>query len=65
MAAGGGEGGFGVRVVDGGRFGFAHLVDVAGAERASTSGRDCQKITVHQGLCASIGATGRTRRRAF
>ncbi len=34
MAAGGGEGGFGVRVVDGGRFGFAHLVDVAGAQRA-------------------------------
>ena len=34
MAAGGGEGGFGVRVVDQGRFGFAHLVDVAGAERA-------------------------------
>ncbi len=34
MAAGGGEGGFGVRVVDGGRFGFAHLVDVSGAERA-------------------------------
>lgn len=34
MAAGGGEGGFGVRVVDDGRFGFAHLVDVAGAERA-------------------------------
>ena len=28
MAAGGGEGGFGVRVVDDGRFGFAHLVDV-------------------------------------
>ena len=34
MAAGGGEGGFGVRVVDGGRFGFAHLVDVSGAQRA-------------------------------
>ena len=34
MAAGGGEGGFGVRVVDDGRFGFAHLVDVSGAERA-------------------------------
>jgi PmbA protein len=34
MAGGGGEGGFGVRVVDGGRFGFAHLVDVSGAERA-------------------------------
>ena len=28
------EGGFGVRVVDGGRFGFAHLVDVSGAARA-------------------------------
>ena len=27
MAAGGGEGGFGVRVVHDGRFGFAHLVD--------------------------------------
>lgn len=34
MAGGGGEGGFGVRVVDNGRFGFAHLVDVSGAERA-------------------------------
>ena len=34
MAAGGGEGGFGVRVVNDGRFGFAHLVDVSGAERA-------------------------------
>ena len=34
MAAGGGEGGFGVRVVDEGRFGFAHLVDVSGAQRA-------------------------------
>jgi PmbA protein len=34
MAGGGGEGGFGVRLVDQGRFGFAHLVDVSGAERA-------------------------------
>ena len=34
MAGGGGEGGFGVRVVHDGRFGFAHLVDVSGAERA-------------------------------
>lgn len=34
MAAGGGEGGFGVRVVDQGRFGFAHLVDISGAQRA-------------------------------
>lgn len=34
LAGGGGEGGFGVRVLEGGRFGFAHLVDVSGAERA-------------------------------
>lgn len=34
MAAGGGEGGFGVRVVQGGRFGFAHMVDVSGAQEA-------------------------------
>lgn len=34
MAGGGGEGGFGIRVVEDGRFGFAHLVDVSGAERA-------------------------------
>ena len=34
MASGGGEGGFGLRLVDQGRFGFAHLVDVSGAERA-------------------------------
>ena len=34
MASGGGEGGYGVRLVDEGRFGFAHLVDVSGAERA-------------------------------
>jgi PmbA protein len=34
MAGGGGEGGFGVRVVQDGKFGFAHLVDVSGAERA-------------------------------
>ena len=33
-AGGGGEGGFGVRVVQDGKFGFAHLVDVSGAERA-------------------------------
>ena len=34
MASGGGEGGFGIRVVDEGRFGFAHLVDVGGSQRA-------------------------------
>lgn len=34
MAAGGGEGGFGVRVVENGRFGFAHMVDVSGADEA-------------------------------
>ena len=34
MVGAGGEGGFGVRVVDDGRFGFARLVDPSGAERA-------------------------------
>ncbi|DAC16841.1 MAG TPA: TldD/PmbA family protein [Candidatus Poseidoniaceae archaeon] len=34
MVGAGGEGGFGVRVVDDGRFGFARLVDPSGAQRA-------------------------------
>ncbi len=34
MASGGGEGGFGLRVLEDGRYGFAHLVDPTGAERA-------------------------------
>lgn len=34
MASGGGEGGFGLRVVENGRYGFAHLVDISGATRA-------------------------------
>ena len=34
MAGGGGEGGFGIRVLEDGKFGFAHLVDVSGASRA-------------------------------
>jgi len=34
MASGGGEGGFGLRVVEDGRYGFAHLVDISGASRA-------------------------------
>ena len=34
MASGGGEGGFGLRVVEDGRYGYAHLVDVSSAARA-------------------------------
>ena len=34
MASGGGEGGFGIRIVEDGRYGFAHLVDPSSAERA-------------------------------
>lgn len=34
MASGGGEGGFGIRIVEEGRYGFAHLVDPSSAESA-------------------------------
>ncbi|MDP6869237.1 MAG: TldD/PmbA family protein [Candidatus Poseidoniaceae archaeon] len=34
MASGGGDGGFGLRVVEEGRYGYAHLVDPSGADRA-------------------------------
>lgn len=34
LASGGGEGGFGVRVLQDGRYGYAHLVDPSGAEHA-------------------------------
>jgi len=34
MASGGGDGGFGLRVVEDGRYGYAHLVDPRGAARA-------------------------------
>ena len=34
LASGGGEGGFGVRVLQNGRYGYAHLVDPSGAEHA-------------------------------
>ena len=34
MASGGGEGGFGIRIVEDGRYGFAHLVDPSSAGRA-------------------------------
>ena len=34
MASGGGEGGFGIRVVEDGRYGFAHLVDPHSSSRA-------------------------------
>lgn len=34
LASGGGEGGFGVRILENGRYGYAHLVDVSGAKHA-------------------------------
>ena len=34
MASGGGEGGFGIRIVEDGRYGFAHLVDPSAASNA-------------------------------
>ena len=34
LASGGGEGGFGVRVLQDGRYGYAHLVDPSGGEHA-------------------------------
>ncbi len=34
LASGGGEGGFGVRILQNGRYGYAHLVDPSGAEHA-------------------------------
>ena len=34
LASGGGEGGFGVRILNNGRYGYAHLVDVSGAKHA-------------------------------
>ena len=34
MASGGGEGGFGIRIVEDGKYGYAHLVDPSSAERA-------------------------------
>ena len=34
MASGGGEGGFGIRVVENGRYGYAHLVDTNSSKRA-------------------------------
>ncbi len=34
MASGGGEGGFGIRIVEDGRYGFAHLVDPSSASNA-------------------------------
>ena len=37
LAAGGGEGGYGIRIIEEGRFGFAYLVDVNSAETAINS----------------------------
>ena len=45
LAAGGGEGGYGVRVVEDGRFGYAYLVDLSSAEYALKQARDIAKAS--------------------
>ncbi len=52
LAAGGGDGGYGVRVLDGGRFGYAHLVDVSGAEHAVSQAISIAKVSpAVEGFC--------------
>ncbi|RJU96349.1 MAG: TldD/PmbA family protein [Candidatus Poseidoniales archaeon] len=45
LAAGGGEGGYGIRVVEGGRFGYAYLVDVESAESALKQALDIARAS--------------------
>ena len=45
LAAGGGEGGYGIRVVEGGRFGYAYLVDVESAESALNQAMDIARAS--------------------
>ena len=45
LAAGGGEGGYGIRVVEDGRFGYAYLVDLGSADYAIQQARDIAKVS--------------------
>ena len=45
LAAGGGEGGYGIRVVEGGCFGYAYLVDVESAESALKQAMDIARAS--------------------
>ena len=45
LAAGGGEGGYGIRVVEDGRFGYAYLVDLGSADYALKQARDIAKVS--------------------
>ena len=45
LAGGSGEGGFGIRVVEDGRFGFAHIVDPNDIEQAITLSRKIAKMS--------------------
>ena len=45
LAAGGGEGGYGIRVVEGGRFGYDYLVDVESAESALKQAMDIARAS--------------------
>lgn len=52
LASGGGEGGFGVRVVQDGRYGYAHLVDPSGAEHAVSEALSIAKASPKiEGFC--------------
>ena len=45
LAAGGGDGGYGIRVVEDGRFGYAYLVDISSAQTAIAQARDIAKAS--------------------
>ena len=45
LAAGGGEGGYGVRIVEDGKFGYAYLVDLSSSEYAIQQARDIAKAS--------------------
>ena len=45
LAAGGGEGGYGIRILEGGKFGFAYLVDVNSADKAIESGLSIARMS--------------------
>jgi len=45
LAAGGGDGGYGIRVVENGRYGYAHLVDINSAEYAINQAQSIAKVS--------------------
>ena len=45
LAAGGGDGGYGIRVVEDGKFGYAHLVDLKSADKAIQQAMSIARIS--------------------